>query len=80
MDADSRQRIEDIVKDLRSALEGEDVEAIKSKTEALQQAFHAVSESMYQQAAAQSGDGAEANGAGDQEEVVDAEVVDEGKS
>jgi len=81
VDADSRQRIEATVKDLRSALEGEDVEAIKSKTEALQQAFHAVSEAMYQQAA-QSGDGAaQANGAaGDQEEVVDAEVVDEGKS
>jgi len=80
VDADSRQRIEATVKDLRSALESEDVEAIKSKTEALQQAFHAVSEAMYQQAA-QSGEGAEANGAaGDQEEVVDAEVVDEGKS
>jgi molecular chaperone DnaK len=80
VDADSRQRIEDIVKDLRSALEGEDVEAIKSKTESLQQAFHAVSEAMYQQAA-QAGDGAQANGAAsDQEEVVDAEVVDEGKS
>jgi molecular chaperone DnaK len=80
VDADSRQRIEEIVKDLRSALEGEDVEAIKSKTESLQQAFHAVSEAMYQQAA-QADDGAQANGAAsDQEEVVDAEVVDEGKS
>jgi molecular chaperone DnaK len=81
VDADSRQRIEDIVKDLRSALEGEDVEAIKSKTEALQQAFHAVSEAMYQQAAS-AGDGAQANGApqDEAEEVVDAEVVDEGKS
>jgi molecular chaperone DnaK len=78
VDADSRQRIEATVKELREALEGEDVEAIKSKTEALQQAFHAVSEAMYQQAA-QSGDGAQANGAPtDQEEVVDAEVVDEG--
>jgi molecular chaperone DnaK len=81
VDTDSRQRIEVIVKDLRSALEGEDVDAIKSKTEELQQAFHAVSEAMYQQAAAQPGDGTQPNGAaGDQEEVVDAEVVDEGKS
>jgi molecular chaperone DnaK len=80
VDADSRQRIETTVKELRDALEGEDVEAIKSRTEALQQAFHAVSEAMYQQAAA-GGDGAQANGAPtDQEEVVDAEVVDEGKS
>jgi molecular chaperone DnaK len=78
VDADSRQRIENSIKELREALEGEDVEGIRAKTEALQQAFHAVSEAMYQQAA-QSPDGAAANGAPqDQEEVVDAEVVDEG--
>jgi molecular chaperone DnaK len=81
VDADSRQRIETAVKELRESLETEDVEQIQSRTEAVQQAFHAVSEAMYQQAA-QAGDGAAdgaaANGAGDQEEVVDAEVVDEG--
>jgi molecular chaperone DnaK len=80
VDADSRQRIESSVKELRESLEGEDVEAIRSKTEAVQQAFHAVSEAMYQQAAQATEDGATANGGGDQEEVVDAEVVDEGKS
>jgi molecular chaperone DnaK len=78
VDADSRQRIESAVKELREALEGEDVEQIRSRTEAVQQAFHAVSEAMYQQTA-QSQDGAATNGApADQEEVVDAEVVDEG--
>ena len=44
--------IESAIAELRSALEGEDVEAIKSKTDALQQAFHSVSEQVYQQAAA----------------------------
>src|SRR6185503_4507698 len=78
VDADSRQRIESSIKELREALEGEDVAAIRSRTEAVQQAFHAVSEAMYQQAAQASPDGAATNGAGDQEEVVDAEVVDEG--
>jgi molecular chaperone DnaK len=78
VDADSRQRIETTVKELREALEGDDPERIRSKTEELQQAFHAVSEAMYQQAAQSSPDGAATNGAGDQEEVVDAEVVDEG--
>jgi molecular chaperone DnaK len=80
VDADSRQRIETAVKELREALESEDVEQIRSRTEAVQQAFHAVSEAMYQQAAqTQPQDGAAANGAGtDQEEVVDAEIVDEG--
>jgi molecular chaperone DnaK len=78
VDADSRQRIESSIKELREALEGEDVAAIRSRTEAVQQAFHAVSEAMYQQAAQPGPDGAATNGAGDQEEVVDAEVVDEG--
>jgi molecular chaperone DnaK len=83
VDADSRQRIETAVKELREALESEDVEQIRSRTEAVQQAFHAVSEAMYQQASQAgdaSADGAATNGSGDQEEVVDAEVVDEGKS
>jgi molecular chaperone DnaK len=77
VDASAKEEIERAIAEVRSALEGEDVEAIKSKTEALQAAFHKVSEAMYQQAS-QSADGAATNGAGDQEEVVDAEVVDEG--
>jgi molecular chaperone DnaK len=82
VDSASKEQIEQAIKDVRAALETEDVEAIKSKTDALQSAFHAVSESMYQQAAqAQSagdGNGAQADGAAQDEEVVDAEVVDEG--
>ena len=65
--------------------------AINARTEALQTAFHAVSEAMYQKAqadAAASADGgsdpthpeAADNGASAEEDVVDAEVVDEGKS
>jgi molecular chaperone DnaK len=79
VDASARSEIESAMSELRSALEGEDVEGIKAKTEALQAAFHKVSEAMYQQAAQSAPqDGATGNGAGDQEEVVDAEVVDEG--
>jgi molecular chaperone DnaK len=81
VDQSSKEQIEQAISDVRSALESDDVEAIKSKTDALQQAFHGVSERMYQQAAQASGgngaDGAQAGDA-DQEEVVDAEVVDEG--
>jgi molecular chaperone DnaK len=76
VDADAKSEIENAIKEVRSALEGDDLDAIKSKTDALQQAFHKVSEQIYQQAAAQAEPGA--NGAGD-EEVVDAEVVDEGQ-
>jgi molecular chaperone DnaK len=85
VDADSKGRIEQAIKDVRDSLESEDPAAINAKTEALQSAFHAVSEAMYQHAqeqAAASGDGAGAqDGAGaTEEDVVDAEVVDEGKS
>jgi molecular chaperone DnaK len=83
VDSAAKEQIEQAIKDVREALTSDDVELIKSRAEALQQAFHRVSEQMYQQAsqAQSSGDGA-GNGAGAEgaaeEEVVDAEVVDEG--
>ncbi len=90
VDASSKEEIEAAIKEVREVLTSEDADAINAKTEALQAAFHKVSEAMYQraqeQAAASSADGAGAeagaatNGAGQEEEdVVDAEVVDEGK-
>jgi molecular chaperone DnaK len=68
-------------------LTSEDANEINAKTEALQSAFHKVSEAMYeraqQQAAAEgapSGNGASQDGpAAAEEDVVDAEVVDEGQ-
>ena len=86
VDADSKQRIEDAVKEVRDSLEAEDPAAINAKTEALQTAFHAISEAMYQRAqesAAAEGNGAGPSGDGssaDDEDVVDAEVVDEPKA
>jgi molecular chaperone DnaK len=59
------------------------VALLNAKTEALQAAFHKVSEQMYaaaqQQASAGNGttaDASSANGSADEEEVVDAEVVE----
>jgi molecular chaperone DnaK len=86
VDADSKSRIEQAIKDVRESLQSEDPTAINAHTEALQSAFHAVSEAMYQRAqeqAASATDGAGAqsgDGAAAEEDVVDAEVVDEGKS
>jgi len=87
VDADSKQRIEDAIKEVRESLEAEDPAAINAKTEALQTAFHAISEAMYQraqEAAAADGNGSTPNGDGasssDEEDVVDAEVVDEPKA
>jgi len=89
VDADSKGRIEAAVKEVREALESEDPAAINAKAEALQVAFHSVSEAMYeraqqQQAAtgdgASTGDGSGSAGSSDEEDVVDAEVVDEPQS
>jgi molecular chaperone DnaK len=87
VDEASKREIEDAIKALNEAAKGEDTEDIRAKTERLQTAFHKVSEAMYeraqaqqQQEAASSGNGAAADGAGAaDDEVVDAEVVDEQK-
>jgi molecular chaperone DnaK len=90
VDESAKTEIQEAIKAVRDTLESEDAAEIRAKTEALQAAFHKVSEAMYQkaqqeQAAATDGspNGAgEAAGEGEEEEeeVVDAEVVDEGKS
>ncbi len=87
VDADSKGRIEAAIKEVRESLEAEDPAAINAKTEALQTAFHAISEAMYQRAqesaaADGSGNGSAPSGDGsaDDEDVVDAEVVDEPKA
>ena len=82
LDEAAKTEINEAIAAVRSVLESDDVDEIKAKTEALQAAFHKVSEQIYQAASAEQaaagGDGARANGAGEAEdEVVDAEVVDE---
>src|SRR5947209_12938225 len=88
VDDASKQEIDDAIKAVREALTSEDAADIRTKTDTLQAAFHKVSEAMYeraqqqQSAAAGNGgaasDGAEAE-AEAEEDVVDAEVVDEGR-
>ena len=76
----AKSEIEAAVKEVREVLGSDDVEQIKAKTDALQAAFHKVSEQIYEAAAQQqasSGDGASAEDAAAEEEVVDAEVVDD---
>ena len=82
VDAGSKEEIEQAIKAVREALESEDAEEIKRRTDALQQAFHKVSEQVYQAAAEAQGGGGNGASAGrraaeSDEEVVDAEVVDE---
>ncbi len=68
------------VDELKSALEADDVEQIKEKTEALNNAIYAVTTAMYQKQAEESGEATpEGDATGGDEDVVDAdyEVVDE---
>ncbi|MCG7851916.1 MAG: Hsp70 family protein, partial [Methanosarcinaceae archaeon] len=85
-----KSSIEAAISDLKEALKGADIEAIKTKTEALQNAVYEVSTAMYQKAqeeatAAASAAGSEETtdqtGEPSEETVVDAdyEVVDEDK-
>jgi molecular chaperone DnaK len=76
--------IQAAVEKLRETLKGTDVAAIKADTEAVQQAFYAISEKLYQQQAADAGaagaaGAADAGAAASDDGVVDAdyEVVDD---
>jgi molecular chaperone DnaK len=67
--------------ELKEVLKGEDVERIRSATQATMQVFQRIGQSMYQHTQAQAGpEQAAAGGApeGGEEDVVEGEVVDEG--
>jgi len=74
--AEGKQNVEDALTTLRKALEGTDIEAIKSASEAVAQASQSLGAAMYEQQQAQGQDSSAGAGAAD-EDVVDAEVVDE---
>ena len=82
LDSSSKEQIESAIKDVRDSLGSDDRDEIQRKTQALNEAFHRVSEQMYAQAAQSQAGGDGGNGQGrdggsaDEEEVVDAEVVD----
>ncbi len=89
VDSPAKEEITKAIAEVRESLTSENPDEIKAKTDALQQAFHKVSEQIYQSAAEQqqaagggAPGGASANGGGSEseEEVVDAEVVDEDRS
>jgi len=85
LDQGTKDQIDTAVKDVRATLDGGSLDEVKGKTEALTAVMTKASESLYAQAQAEAE--AAPNGAGedgatasaDDEEVVDAEVVDEDK-
>jgi molecular chaperone DnaK len=81
LDQADASTIEGRVMELKGVLESSDVNEIRQKTEALQEAAQKLAEAVYAQATAQQaptgGNGAE-GGSGDDDEVIeDAEIVDE---
>jgi len=76
LDADEKDKVEGKLEALKKALEGDDIEDIKTKTEELTNEFHAISQKLYETAQGQGGEGQQAP---EDDDVVDAdyEVVDE---
>ncbi len=77
--AEEKASIQSAVDNLKEVNKGTDVQAIKDATDAVQKAFYAVSEKLYQNAAPQDGQGCDPNcGSCGNDGVVDAdyEVVD----
>ncbi len=81
VDASKKAEVESRLAELKEALKGTDIEAIKAKQEAVQKAFYAISEELYKNAqAAQAAQGAQpgadagaANGGKPDDGVVDAD-------
>jgi molecular chaperone DnaK len=83
-EGDEKDKVETSLKTVKDALAGTDVEKIKDATEALVNASHSFTQRLYEQASQSSGGAAGAAGGSDDEsagpaddEVVDAEIVDE---
>ena len=75
---ETKTDVEAAIAEVKTALEGEDVDAIRAAINSLQEKSYKLAEIVYQQAEAETAEGGEAEPASD-EEVADYEVVDEDK-
>ncbi|WP_010540795.1 molecular chaperone DnaK [Dietzia alimentaria] len=79
--ADRFESIEAAIAEAKTALEGSDVEAIKAAVEKVNTEAQAVGQAIYEASAAEGAEAGEGASAGsDDDDVVDAEVVDEDES
>jgi len=76
MSEDEKDKLQTAVKNLKGSLKGNDLGAIRNDTEALMVVNQGITTRLYSEAAADNADGG-GDSAGD-DEVVDAEIVDEG--
>ena len=78
LDASERESVDTALAKVREALAGTDVEAIKAATETLMTASQSFSQKLYEAASAEQAQSAPTGDAGiNDDEVVDAEIVDE---
>ena len=84
VDAATKEQIESAGAELKKALDGDDIDDIKTKTDALMQASHKLAEAVYQQAQQQQGaaggDGSGETSGDENVEEGDYEVLDEDES
>ena len=82
--ADAKSNVEGPLADLKKALQGDDIDAIKDAAEKVATTSQALGAAMYAQSGAAAGTGAGDSGAGagssasSDDDVVDAEIIDEG--
>ena len=77
---DEKDKVSSALDDLKAALNGTDIEAIKSATEALMTASQSFAQQLYEQAAAEqaaTGESSSADPTAADDDVVDAEIVDD---
>jgi molecular chaperone DnaK len=80
LDAGTKAEVEQALTELKETLKGEDTDAVRTKMEALGSKSQQLAQAIYQASATQDATaGADTGPAGDADEVVDAEVVDEGE-
>ena len=75
---DEKEAVESALSELKAAIDGDDLERIRRGTEALMNASQSFSQKLYEEAAASSGgEGAGTTTGPSDDEVVDAEIVDD---
>jgi len=87
LSADQRQQIEQRIQEVKKAMEGSDVTALRNTMEELRKAWHAASAELYRRAAGQGAAGGTGSSAGagtggsgrSSDDVIDAEVIDDDK-
>ncbi|MGH9265239.1 MAG: molecular chaperone DnaK [Acidimicrobiales bacterium] len=77
MSEDEKDKLQAAVKNLKGSLKGNDLGAIRADTEALMTVNQGITTRLYSEAAADGGSGGGADYGADDDEVVDAEIVDE---